>query len=157
MNRTTFTLDETDKKILSELQADSRMSVRQLAARVHRSSTPVFERLNRLEENGVIKSYTIEIDREKAGCGFTVFCNVKLKHITTETHKAFATEMKDMREVSECHNISGDYDYMLKIEVPDMKSYHTIITDKLGRLPMLSSVHSIFVMNTIKQIPPQIS
>lgn len=150
-------LDDTDRKILQELQSDSRLSVRQLAARVHRSATPVHERLHRLEESGVIRAYTIEIDREKAGCGFTVFCNVKLKHITSEIHEAFAVAVSGMKEVSECHNISGDYDYMLKIEVPDMKAYHVFVTESLGRLPMLSSVHSIFVMNTVKQIPPRIT
>lgn len=149
-------LDETDRKILMELQADSRLSVRQLAARVHRSSTPVHERLHRLEESGVIKAYTIEIDREKAGCGFTVFCNVKLSHINSEMHEAFATAVMDMAEVSECHNISGDYDYMLKVEVPDMKSYRRFVTETLGRLPMLDAVHSVFVMDTIKQLPPPI-
>lgn len=149
-------IDDTDRKILRELLADSRISVRQLAARVHRSSTPVHERLHRLEENGVIKNYTIEIDREKVGCGFTVFCNVKLKHINSESHEAFAAAMNDMGEVTECHNISGDFDYMLKIEVPDMKAYHRFVTDSLGRLPMVNSVHSTFVMNTIKKELPRI-
>lgn len=147
-------LDEIDRKILQELQTDSRLSIRQLASRVHRSATPIHERLRRLEETGVLKAYTIEIDRGKAGCGFTVFCNVRLSHINSEIHEAFATAVLNMEEVSECHNISGDYDYMLKIEVPDMKSYRRFVTDKLGRLPMLDSVHSVFVMDTIKQLPP---
>lgn len=147
-------IDDTDRKILHELQRDSRLSVRQLAARVHRSATPVHERLRRLEETGVLKAYTIEIDREKAGCGFTVFCNVRLSNISSEIHEAFAREVLHMAEVSECHNISGDYDYMLKVEVPDMKAYRRFVTDQLGRLPMLDSVHSVFVMDTIKQLPP---
>lgn len=145
-------LDDIDINILKELQADSRLSVRQLAAKVHRSATPVHERVNRLEQSGIIKAYTIEIDKEKAGCGFIVFCNISLKHINSEIHEDFAKAVMNMAEVTECHNISGDYDYMLKIEVPDMKSYRHFVTDTLGRLPMLDSVHSIFVMDTIKQV-----
>lgn len=148
-----MTLDETDIAILRELQADSRLSVRQLAARVHRSPTPVHERLHRLEESGILRAYTIDIDRELAGASFTVFCNVKLKHINSDIHESFAAAVRSMSEVSECHNISGDWDYMLKVEVPDMKSYRSFVTDTLGSLPMLDSVHSVFVMSTIKQIP----
>lgn len=149
-----MTLDETDIAILRELQSDSRLSVRQLAARVHRSPTPVYERLRRLEESGILRSYTIDIDREQAGGGLTVFCNVSLKHINSEIHESFAAAVRAMPQVSECHNISGDYDYMLKVEVPDMKSYRSFVTDILGSLPMLDSVHSVFVMDTIKQVPP---
>lgn len=143
-------IDDIDRSILRELQADSRLSVRQLAARVNRSATPVHERLHRLEEGGIIKAYTIDIDREKAGLSFTVFCNVSLKHINSDIHEAFAKAVLAMSEVTECYNISGDYDYMLKVEVPDMKSYRSFVTDTLGSLPMLDSVHSVFVMDTIK-------
>ena len=76
-------LDKVDIDILRELQRDSRLSVRELAARVHRSATPVFERLRRLESEGVIKGYTLNIDFEKVGRDFIVFCNVKLRRINT--------------------------------------------------------------------------
>lgn len=148
-----MTIDDIDRKILKELQKDSRLSVRQLAAKVHRSATPVHERLRRLEDAGILKAYTIEVDREKAGLSFTVFCNVRLRHINTDIHESFAKEVNNMDEVTECYNISGDYDYMLKVEVPDMKSYRSFVTDILGSLPMLDSVHSVFIMDTIKQIP----
>lgn len=145
--------DEIDVAILNELQQDSRLSVRQLAQRVHRSPTPVFERLKRLEHDGVIKGYTINVDLEKTGRRFAVFCNVSLKHINTEIHEAFAKEVAKMNEVSECYNVSGAFDYLLKVNVPDMKTYRTFVTDKLGRLDMLDSVQSVFVMEVIKQNP----
>lgn len=146
-------LDSTDIDILRALQADGRLSVRELSAKVHRSTTPVFERLRRLESEGVIKSYTAVIDQNKIGRGFTVFCNVRLKHINTEIHTEFAGEVMTMDEVSECYNISGGFDYILKVQVPDMKSYRHFVTERLGRLSMLDSVQSVFVMEDIKQSP----
>ena len=143
-------LDKVDLDILRELQRDSRLSVRELAARVHRSATPVFERLHRLESQGVIKGYTVNIDLEKIGRDFIVFCNVKLRRINTEIHERFAAEVAAMPEVTECYNVSGAVDYMLKVQVPDMKAYREFVTARLGGLDMHESVQSVFVMETIK-------
>lgn len=144
-------IDSTDVDIIRALQQNGRLSVRELAAQVHRSPTPVFERLKRLESEGVIKSYSALIDMDKIGRGFTVFCNVRLKHINTEIHIDFAREVQSMQEVSECYNVSGEFDYILKVQVPDMKSYRQFVTERLGRLSMLDSVQSVFVMEEIKQ------
>jgi len=143
----------TDIDILRELQKDSRLSVRQLSARVHRSPTPVFERLRRLENSGVIRGYTTLLDLDKIGRGFMVMCSVRLRHINTEIHVNFAEEVGKMPEVTECYNVSGAFDYMLKVQVPDMKSYRRFVTERLGRLDMLDSVQSFFVMETIKAVP----
>lgn len=147
-------LDEIDREIIRTLSLDSRLSVRELAARVHRSSTTVFERLRRLEHSGVIKQYTVVVDNSAVGRGFTVFCNVSLKHISTEIHRRFAAVIAEMPEVAECYNVSGAYDYMLKVQVSDMKTYRSFLTDKLGNLPFLNSVQSIFVMEDIKLSNP---
>ncbi len=144
-------LDAIDISIINELQRDSRLSVRELASRVHRSPTPVFERLRRLESEGIITGYTVRLDADKVGRGFTVFCNVRLKHINTDIHIAFAEAVREMAEVAECYNVSGAFDYMLKVQVPDMKSYRRFVTEKLGLLSMLDSVQSVFVMEEIKQ------
>lgn len=144
-------LDETDLNILKELLRDSRLSVRELSQRVHRSTTPVFERLKRLEQEGVIKQYTIVVNEDVVGRGFTVFCNVSLKNISTEIHREFAEAVNGMSEVVECYNVSGAFDYMLKVQVPDMKAYRTFVTEKLGRLPVLNSVQSVFAMEEIKR------
>lgn len=143
-------LDEVDIAILRALKADGRLSVRELAAKVHRSPTPVFERMRRLENEGVIKSYSAIIDMDKLGRGFVVFCNVSLKQINTSIHVEFARMVNEMPEVAECYNVSGTYDYMLKVQVPDMKAYRSFVTDKLGSIDMLDSVHSVFVMESIK-------
>lgn len=144
-------LDPIDIAIINELQKDSRLSVRELASRVHRSATPVFERLKRLEADGIITGYTVRLNLDKIGRGFTVFCNVRLKHINTDIHVAFAQAVHGMEEVAECYNVSGAFDYMLKVQVPDMHTYRHFVTDKLGQLEMLDSVQSVFVMEDIKQ------
>ena len=146
-----LTFDKTDLDILRELSKDSRLSVRELAARVHRTSTPVFERLKRLEQNGVIKGYTVILDREKLGRGFTVFCNVKLARINTEIHEAFALAMGEMEEVKACYNVSGAFDYLLRVQVADMRAYRRFVTEQLGLLEMVETVQSVFVMETIKE------
>lgn len=143
-------LDEIDFAILKALKADGRLSVRELAAKVHRSPTPVFERMRRLENEGVIKSYSAIIDMDKLGRGFVVFCNVSLKQINTSIHSDFARMVNEMDEVVECYNVSGNYDYMLKVQVPDMKAYRKFVTDKLGSIDILDSVHSVFVMESVK-------
>lgn len=143
-------LDDIDYAILKALKADARLSVRELAAKVHRSPTPVFERMRRLEHEGVIKSYSAVIDMDKLGRGFMVFCNVSLKQINTSIHVDFARMVSEMDEVVECYNVSGTYDYMLKVQVPDMKAYRRFVTDRLGGIDILDSVHSVFVMEVVK-------
>lgn len=143
-------LDQTDFDIIEALREDGRLTVRQLASKVHRSATPVFERLKRLESSGVISGYTAIVDQEKLGKGFTVFCNVKLRNINRDIHTEFAKTVSLMAEVSECYNVSGSFDYMLKVQVGDMKSYRQFITDRLGMLESLGSVESVFVMEKVK-------
>ncbi len=143
-------IDRIDLDIIEALRQNSRLSVRELAAKVHRSPTPVFERLKRLEAEGIIEGYTVRLNDEKLGLGFTVFCNVKLRSINTDSHSAFAAAVASMSEVTECYNVSGSFDYMLKVSVPDMPSYRKFVTDSLGCLPGVDSVQSVFVMATLK-------
>lgn len=143
-------LDKTDVRILRVLQENGRLTIKELSSRVSLSSTPVFERLRRLEANGYIKKYVALLDAEKVNHGFAVFCNVKLARLNTETHQSFAAAMGDFAEVTECYNISGDCDYLLKIQVRDMKEYQQFLVNKLGRVEGVTSMQSVFVMDEIK-------
>lgn len=107
-------LDNTDIEILRQLQADARLTTKELAARVHLSTTPVYERQRRLERLGYISRYVAIVNAEKIGRGFTVFCSVKLRRLNKEIAEDFATRMRQITEVSECYNISGSYDFLLK-------------------------------------------
>lgn len=144
-------LDEIDIEILKELQKDSKRTIKELAVAVHRSTTPVFERVKRLEKEGYIKKYTVILDEEKLNKGFCVFCNVKLKQHSSENGLHFANSILQIDEVCECYNISGDFDFMLKVRVPDMKSYQDFVLNKLGKIDSIGSLQSIFVMSEIKQ------
>ena len=114
-------LDKTDLQILRVLQNNSRLTTKELAAKVNLSPTPVFERVKRLEANGYIKKYVAVLDPAKLNRGFVVFCSVKLRRLNRDIAAEFTRIVREIPEVTECYNISGDYDYLLKIHAPDMK------------------------------------
>ena len=146
------TLDKVDLEIMRTLQDDGRLTMRELASRVSLSSTPVFERLKRLEANGYIKKYMAVLDAEKLHCGFTVFCNVKLRRLNTEIAMDFTERIMNIPEVTECYNTSGNFDYMLKINASDMKTYQEFLINTLGTIDSLGSIESTFVMDTVKHV-----
>ena len=135
-------LDHIDLQILRTLQDNARLTTKELAARVHLSTTPVFERLKRLEAQGYIKKYR----------GFLVFCRVKLRRLNKEIAEEFTGIIREIPEVTECYNISGSYDYLLKIHAPDMKYYQEFLLNVLGTIESLGSMESTFVMDEVKQV-----
>lgn len=143
-------LDSTDLQILRALQENARLTTKELAARVNLSTTPVFERMKRLEKDGYIKKYVAVLDAEKLGRGFTVYCSVKLKQMNQGVARDFISVIRDIPQVAECYNISGEYDYLLKIQAPDMKYYNEFIINVLGNIDAIGSILSSFVMNEIK-------
>ena len=144
------TLDKTDLQILRTLQENARLTMKELAARVSLSSTPVFERLKRLEANGYIKRYIAVLDAEKLGKGFVIFCHVKMTRLNREIAQEFAQIIREIPEVTECYNISGSFDYLLKIHAPDMKYYQQFVLNVLGTIEHLGSLESVFVMDEVK-------
>lgn len=145
------TLDKTDLQILRIMQNNSKLTTKELASQVNLSTTPVFERLKRLESEGYIKKYVAVLDPEKLNCGFVVFCSVKLRRLNRDIAREFTRVIQDIPEVTECYNISGEYDYLLKIHTPDMKYYQEFILNVLGTIESLGSLTSTFVMAEIKQ------
>ena len=144
-------LDKVDLQILRTLQQNARLTVKELAARVSLSSTPVFERLKRLENGGYIKRYMAVLDAEKLNQGFVVFCNVKMSSMSRDIASSFAERIRQTPEVAECYNISGSFDYLLKIHAPNMKYYQEFILNILGTVEHLGSLESVFVMDIVKQ------
>lgn len=143
-------IDKVDLQILRTLQGNARLTLKELAAQVSLSSTPVFERLKRLENEGYIKKYIAILDAEKLNQGFVVFCNVKLSKINQEIATEFTRIIQDIPEVTECYNISGSFDYLLKIHAPNMKYYQEFILNVLGSIDSLGSIESTFVMDEVK-------
>lgn len=151
MAATTDRLDKIDIQILRTLQANARLTMKELAARVSLSSTPVFERVKRLERSGYIKRYAAVLDETKLNQGFVVFCKVKLAHINNEAAGRFAAAVRTMVQVTECYNISGGYDYLLKINVRGMAEYKDFVLNVLGTAENIASIESVFVMDELKR------
>ncbi|MBQ1633194.1 MAG: Lrp/AsnC family transcriptional regulator [Bacteroidaceae bacterium] len=145
------TLDKIDTLILRTLQHNARLTIKELAAEVHLSTTPVFERLKRLERQGYIKKYIAILDAQKLNQGFVVYCNVKLRRMNRDIAKDFVERIREVPQVTECYNISGNFDYLLKIHALDMKSYQEFILNVLGAIESVGSIESTFVMEEIKQ------
>lgn len=143
-------LDKVDLQILRTLQENARLTTKELAAQVSLSSTPVFERLKRLEREGYIKKYIAVLDADKLNQGFVVFCNVKLRRMNKDIAMEFIRIIQNIPEVTECYNISGSYDYLLKIHAPNMKYYQDFIINVLGTIDSLGSLESMFVMDEVK-------
>lgn len=146
-----YQLDETDFRILRELQKNSRLTTKELAAKVSLSSTPVYDRVRKLEKEGFIKKYVAILDYEKLNRGFGVFCNLKLTQINPKIANEFTQFIADIPEVTECYNISGEFDYLLKVQAPDMKYYQSFLINTLGRFNYIAGIHSVFVMEEVKQ------
>lgn len=147
---TEYCIDEKDKEILRVLQHEARLTNKELAAKVHLSNTPTYERVKRLERTGYIKQYATILDAHKLNKGFTVFCSVKLRQLNTERALAFCQMVRDIPEVTECYNISGSFDYMLRIQSPDMRYYQQFLLNVLGRHDNIASLESTFVMEEVK-------
>lgn len=144
------TLDETDLAILRAMQEDCRLTTKELASKIHLSTTPTFERLRRLERQGFIHKYVAVLDAEKLERGFVVFCNISMKQINKQIAQDFQEEVEKWNEVSECYNVSGNCDYMMKVFVSSMAKYQQFIVEKVGALEYVSRIQSIFVMDTLK-------
>ena len=143
-------LDNTDISILRILQEDASLSNKEIAARVHLSPTPVFERLKRLRAQGYIKKFVAVLDAEKLDCSFVAFCYVKMKQHTFENAKRIMEAVQSMAEVAECYNISGDYDFLMKVYVSSMKEYQQFVLRILGELDCIGGLNSSFVMGEVK-------
>ncbi|MBO4214972.1 MAG: Lrp/AsnC family transcriptional regulator [Bacteroidaceae bacterium] len=143
-------LDEIDLQILRIVQDNSRLTTKELAQKIHLSVTPTYERQRRLERMGYIKGYVAVLDANKMERGFMVFCNVSMKQINKQIANGFCETVATWNEVTECYNISGDGDYLLKVCVSSMQKYQQFILEKLGEFPYISQVRSFFVMDTLK-------
>ena len=143
-------LDAIDIRLLKLLQKNSNITTKELANKVNLSPTPVFERIKKLEKSGFIKKYVAILDAELLNKSLTVFCNITLKEHTKKIGNQFVNDIKNVKEITECYNVSGDYDFLLKVVVKDMKHYQNFVLNHLGEIKNIGSAHSTFVMGEIK-------
>ena len=143
-------IDPTDKSILALLQKDGKITYKEVASQLNITTTPVYERIKRLEREGYIKSYKAILDRKKIGLNLLVFCNISLKEHQASYLAQFEKDIKEFNEVIACYHIAGMYDYLIKISVEDMDVYQHFIANKLANIKNIARVQSSFVMTEVK-------
>ncbi|RTY87981.1 Lrp/AsnC family transcriptional regulator [Flavobacterium sp. GT3R68] len=143
-------LDNIDTKLLGLLQEDSKKTTKELSLKLNLSVTAVYERIKKLEKEGIISKYVALLNRSKIQKGFVVFCHLKLTQHTKEFITQFEKEVVQLNEVLECFHVSGDYDYILKICVKDMEEYREFMVTKLTTLQHIGSTHSTFMIGEVK-------
>ena len=131
-------LDSLDRQLLTLLQKDCKQTNKELSVKLGLSVTAVYERIKKLEREGVINHYVSLLNKEKLGLGFVVFCQIKLVQHTKEFLTEFEREVKQLDEVLECYHVSGDYDYLLKVIVKDMQQYRSFMVTKLTTIGTIS-------------------
>ena len=142
-------MDLIDKKLLILLQTDSKKTTKELSLKLNLSVTAVYERIKKLEREGIIDKYVVLVNRSKVDKGFVVFCHIKLIQHTKEFLTKFESEVVKLSEILECHHVSGDYDYILKIAVKDMEAYREFLVTKLTTLEHIGSTHSTFMISEV--------
>jgi Lrp/AsnC family transcriptional regulator, leucine-responsive regulatory protein len=143
-------LDAIDRKILEHLQADGRMSLSDLAAKVGLSSSPCLRRVRNLERAGVISRYVAVLDQRAVGLPVSVFVSIKLEKQRQESLDRFAKAIERWPEVLECYLMTGPRDYWLRVVVPDLAAYEQFLKQKLTRLEGVASIESSFALEQVK-------
>lgn len=144
-------LDAIDKNILSILQKNSKTNIKVIALKVGLTQTPTYERIRRLENAGIIEKYVAVLNKEKFGYHVEVFCQVTLLVHSKKLITKFEKSVNKMDEIKECFHVAGNYDYLLKVIVKDMKSYQFFLRNKLSVLDSVANVQSTFVMTSTKE------
>ncbi|OZV69935.1 Lrp/AsnC family transcriptional regulator [Winogradskyella aurantia] len=143
-------LDTTDKDLLKLLQQDCKRTTKALSNELGLSVTAVYERIKKLEKHKVIDHYVALVNKEAIDRNFIAFCHVKLVQHSQDYVMKFEREVARLEEVLECYHMSGDYDYILKVLVRDMKEFREFMVAKLTKIDHIGSTHSMFVINEVK-------
>jgi Lrp/AsnC family leucine-responsive transcriptional regulator len=144
------TLDTIDQGILTILQEDAKSTHKEIAARLGLSTTPIYERVKRLEKEGYIKGYVALVDPKKLGRKLLVFASVSLREHAYENLQAFVKQVNSFPEVMECFHVTGAYDYLLKVLVADIEAYQDFVINGLSTAGNIAHVQSSFVMGEVK-------
>ena len=147
-------LDAIDRKIVRALQRAGRASNVELAAEVHLSAPQCFRRTRALEERGVIRGYAAQVDPEALGYGVTAYVSMSIAGDQFGRVREIEREIAAYPEVLECHAVSGDSDYLLKVVAHDLKSLSQLLTDRLMQIPGVDDVRSMIALEVIKPAAP---
>ncbi len=142
--------DKYNAIILHELSKDGRIPNVELAEKIGLSPSACLRRVQELENSGLIKGYRAVLNREMQGIGFIAYITVGLKEHTREAQIAFEKEIKYANEVVECHNTTGPFEYLLRVETLDIRTYKTFHSDILGAIPQVNTITTYVVMDSPK-------
>lgn len=143
-------LDKTDRRIVRELQLNGRLSNAELAERVNLSPSPCLRRVRRLEDSGIIKGYSAQIDRERIGLPVYAFVMVKIEKHSEEVISTFEAAIKVCEDIVECHLLTGSHDYLLQVTAESLRGYERFMKETLNRIPGITSVETTFAIDEVK-------
>lgn len=146
-------LDKIDFNILKILQENGRITNLQLSQHIGLSPAPTLERVRKLENSGYIKSYHALVDEEKLGLGIKTFIQVSLDFHQQDTREIFLKEIETIKEITECHHVTGQYDFLLKAYVKDIKTYEQLIMEKISKISVVKTFQTMMIMSTSKKEP----
>ena len=149
-NSTAIVLDDIDRQILRLLQTDAKMNIKEISSEIGITKTPIYERIKRLERQGVISGYVALINSKKFTSSLMVFCEVTLGVQKADYIEGFAAAINKMPEVVECYLAGGGFDFLLKVIVSDLDAYHAFASHRLAALPNISTIKSSFVLSEYK-------
>lgn len=145
-------IDKFNERILRELQKDGRITNSELADRIGLSASACLRRVQDLEKTGIIKGYRAVVDQVKLGKGFVAYVIVGLKTHSKEAQQTFEQAIIQSEEVVECHNVTGSFEYILRVESEDLATYKNFHTDVLGDLPQVATILTNVVMDSPKDV-----
>lgn len=143
-------IDQTDKKILKILQSNGKITNARLSEEIGLSPAPTLERVKKLEQSGLIKSYHAELDTELIGLGVQTFVQVTLKGHNKPNIETFIGKINQIDEVIECHHITGSGDFILKVVAKDIASYQILMLEKVSDIEVVDSLQSMVILSTFK-------
>ena len=149
--KTEVKLDRMDARIIAELQKDGRLSVVELGERIGLTGTPCARRVKQLEQSGVIVGYTAIVDPARLGLKVQAFVQVKLDRHTDENVDLFERELAALDQVVSCQAITGEYDFILQVVVPDLEKLSELVLKRLLKIACVRDVHSSVVLDTVKR------
>ncbi|MEO9967567.1 MAG: Lrp/AsnC family transcriptional regulator [Reichenbachiella sp.] len=143
-------IDKTDRKILKILQANGKITNAKLSEEIGLSPAPTLERVKKLENSGIIKSYHAELDSAMLGLGVNTFVQVSLKGHNKPNIETFLAKIRDIEEIIECHHITGSGDFILRIVAKDIASYQQLMLEKVSDIDIVDSLQSMVILSTFK-------
>jgi len=150
MNMSSSKLDQIDRKVLEILQDNAKITNAQLSKEIGLSPAPTLERVKKLETSGIIQSYHAKLDRERVGLGVTTIVMVTLVGHKKQVTDSFVKKVSDIPEIIECHHITGDGDFLLKVIAKDITSYQKLLLEVINEIEEVANTKSMVILSTFK-------